>query len=402
MPCWPGLFWQSAQENTQESEIDKIEELISGEEAIAPPTATPAPTEVPKTQEELFEEELDAMIAAMPIEERVAGLFIVTPEAITGVNTALKAGDGTKKALEEYPVGGLIYFKKNIKSENQLKEMIQKTKEYSKYPLFIAVDEEGGKVSRLADAKLVERQASAAQIGATGEDSAAYDAGVAIGNYLSEYGFNLNFAPVADLNNADKSIMKDRAYGADAETALPFVTSMMDGMKEQGVLGCLKHFPGLGSTTADTHKGLASIKRTVDELRLQELRMFEGGIEGGAQMIMVGHASCEALSGDMTPASLSDVIVTDILRNEMEYQGIIITDALNMSAISEYYSSEQAAVLALKAGCDMILMPENFKQAYTGVLKAVEDGTISEERINDSLKRVYRVKLKWEINTQAQ
>lgn len=130
--------------------------------------------------------------------------------------------------------------------------------------------------------------------------------------------------------------------------------------------------------------------------------MFEGGIEGGAQMIMVGHASCEALSGDMTPASLSDVIVTDILRNEMDYQGIIITDALNMSAISEYYSSEQAAVLALKAGCDMILMPENFKQAYKGVLKAVEDGTISEKRINDSLKRVYRVKLTWEGSLQEE
>lgn len=377
-----------AQKNTQSS----IDELIGAEETITPPTAEPEPTEVPKTAEELLDEKIDAMLTEMSLVDKVAGLFIVTPEAITGVDTAVVAGDGTKAALEEYPVGGIVYFKKNMESADQLKEMIANTKAYSKYPLFIAVDEEGGSVSRLASAGLVEEQLSAAAIGATGDSNNAYEAGAVIGDYLADYGFNLDFAPVADMNNVDGSVMKDRAYGGSAVTVSAFVVAALNGLQEQGVTGCLKHFPGLGSTTADTHDGIANIERTAEELRAEEFVVFQAGIDAGAQMIMVGHASAESLSGDKTPASMSEVIVTDILRNELGFEGVVITDAMNMSAISEYYSSEQAAVMALKAGCDMVLMPENFLQAYAGVLNAVTDGTISEERINDSLRRIYRIK----------
>ena len=377
-----------AQKNTQTS----IDELISSEEAIAPPTASPVPTEVPKTPEELLEEKIDGMLAEMSLVDKVAGLFIVTPEAITGVDKAVLAGDGTKTALEEYPVGGIIYFKKNIESEEQLKEMIANTKQYSKYPLFIAVDEEGGSVSRIASAGLVEEQQSASAIGATGDSSNAYQTGTKIGTYLADYGFNLDFAPVADISNVEKSVMKDRAYGSDSAIVSSFVIEMMKGLHQQGITSCLKHFPGLGSTTADTHDGIANIERTAEELRAEELVVFKEGIDAGAQTIMVGHASAESLSGDKTPASMSAPIVTDVLRNELQFNGIVITDAMNMGAISEYYSSEQAAVMALKAGCDMVLMPENFLQAYAGVLNAVTDGTISEERINDSLRRIYRIK----------
>lgn len=376
------------QKNTQSS----IDELISSEELITPPTASPEPTEVPKTPEELLEEQIDAMIAEMSLVDKVAGLFIVTPEAITGVNTAVKAGDGTKAALEEYPVGGIIYFKKNMESTEQLKEMITNTKSYSKYPLFIAVDEEGGSVSRLASAKLVEAQPSAPTIGATGNSNKAYETSGVIADYLTEYGFNLNFAPVADINNVNKSVMKERVYGSDAMATAEFVAAAVKGLQEKGIVACLKHFPGLGSTTADTHKGIANIERTAEQLREEELKVFRAGIEAGAHMVMVGHASAEAFSGDKMPASMSAAIVTEILRKELEFEGVIITDAMNMGAISEYYSSEQAAVMALKAGCDMVLMPENFLQAYAGVLNAVTEGTISEERINDSLRRIYRIK----------
>lgn len=385
-----------AQKNTQTS----IDELISSEEAIAPPTASPVPTEVPKTPEELLEEKIDGMLAEMTLVDKVAGLFIVTPEAITGVNTAVMAGDGTKAALEEYAVGGIVYFEKNIESETQLKEMIANTRQYSRYPLFIAVDEEGGSVSRMALAGLVEAQQSAAAIGATGDSSNAYQAGLTIGAYLADYGFDLDFAPVADINNAEKSVMKERAYGSDPVTVSGFAIEMMKGLQQQGITSCLKHFPGLGSATTDTHDGIVNIERTAEELRAEELTVFKAGIDAGAQMIMVGHASAESLSGDKTPASLSAPIVTDVLRKELQFNGVVITDALNMSAISEYYSSEQAAVMALKAGCDMVLMPENFLQAYAGVLNAVMDGTISEERINDSLRRIYRIKYAEEFEVE--
>ncbi len=396
------LLWPSGGNGTEnllpgQSQAPDVD-IFASEETLTPPpmeTEEPAATMSPQ---ELLDQQIEAVIAEMPITEKVAGLFIVTPEAITGVQTATEAGVGTKEALDEYAVGGLIYFAKNIVSKEQLTQMIGNTKEYSRYPLFIAVDEEGGSVSRVAGAGLAPKQLSASEIGATGDPNNAYLAGNAIGGYLAEIGFNVNFAPVADLNNVSGSAMTGRTYGSTAAAASPFVVSMVTGLQEKGVMDCLKHFPGIGSTTSDTHNGLAYTNRTVDEFRNEEFQVFRAGIDAGAKMIMVGHVTAEGLAGNgesvgnPLPASMSESIITGYLRNELGYQGVIITDAMNMSAISQYYSSEQAAVMALRAGCDMILMPENFIQAYAGVLNAVVDGTISEERINDSLRRIYRIK----------
>lgn len=384
----------NAQEDNIVHEENKeiAEDLFASEEVITPPpapTATPEPTMSP---EEMLEQRIEETIESMTLTEKVAGLFIVTPEAITGVDTAIQAGDGTKMALEEYAVGGIIYFAKNMQSKEQLTQMISNTKEYSKYPLFIAVDEEGGTVNRVADAGFAEKQLSASEIGATGDANNAYVAGSNIGAYLSEIGFNVDFAPVADLSNVEGSVMKERSYGADAAAVAPFVASMVTGLQENGVTACMKHFPGIGSTTADTHNGLAYTDRTAEEFMSEEFAVFKAGIDAGAEMIMVGHISAEGLAGDSTPASMSEQIITGYLRGELGYQGVIITDAMNMSAISTYYSSGQAAVMALKAGCDMVLMPENFLLAYAGVLNAVAEGTISEERIDDSLRRIYRIK----------
>ena len=393
---------ESVAESAPESTPDILEDLYASEEEIAPPTETPEPTPAPPTQEELMEQRIEEIIAGMPLTEKVAGLFILTPEGLTGVNTAIKAGDGTKKALEEYKVGGIIYMKKNIKSKEQITEMIALTQSYSKYPLFIAVDEEGGGVTRVAAAGLADKQPSPKEIGETGDPNKAYETGSNIGGYLKELGFNVNFAPVADLSNVEKSIMLDRSYGATAEEVTPYVLAMMQGLEEQGITACMKHFPGIGGTTADTHDGLVAITRTAEEMRAEELAVYKAGIDAGVQMIMLGHADVESLTGDKTSAVLSEVIVTDILRGELGFKGVIVTDALNMKAISEYYTSEQAAVMALKAGCDMIMMPENFLQAYAGVLNAVSEGKISEERINDSLRRIYRIKLADEFLTEGE
>lgn len=376
---------------TQQEQQSVVDELLATEETLTVPESTEE-TVVELTPEQKLDEIVNAGIEVMPLEDKVAGLFIVTPESITGVSAAIQAGEGTQNALSQYAVGGIIYSNKNMQSAEQLSEMIDNTKLYSKYPLFIAVDEEGGKVSRVADADLADRVDSAKTIGETGDANNAYQAGVTIGTYLAELGFNLNFAPVADLANVENSIMAERAFGSDAATVAPFVTAMMQGLIEQNVTACLKHFPGIGSTTQDTHDGLASTDRSLEDFKANELAVFQTGIDAGADMIMVGHVSAPALAGDNTPSSLSSAVVTGILRDEMKYKGVIISDALNMSAISEYYSSEQAAVMALKAGCDMILMPENFQEAYEGVLQAVAEGTISEERINDSLRRIYRIK----------
>ena len=167
---------------------------------------------------------------------------------------------------------------------------------------------------------------------------------------------------------------------------------MVQGLKEQKVTACLKHFPGIGSTTNDTHNGLAVSGRSAEEFRAEEFSVFQAGIDAGADMVMVGHMAAPSLVGDNTPCCMSEAVVTDILRNELNFKGVIITDAMNMKAISDYYEADEAAIRALKAGCDMILMPDDFEKAYNGVLQAVQDGTISEERINDSLRRIYRIK----------
>lgn len=387
------MYTEREKQSDTQTNQSQVEELFQSEEPLVIVEQSTEVTEPELTPEEKLDEIVDAAIEVMPLEDKVAGLFMVRPESITGVSTAVKAGDGTREALAKHAVGGIVYFAKNIQSEEQLKEMISNTRSYSKYPLFIGIDEEGGSVSRLADKSLEDRVDSAQVISQTLDASNAYQAGTTIGTYMVEYGFDLDFAPVADLTNIRNSIMTKRSFGSDAASAIPFVTSMMQGLEEQGITACVKHFPGIGSTVQDTHDGLAVSNRTAEEFRAEEFTVFKAAIDAGANMIMVGHMAAPSLVGDNTPSSMSSVIVTDILRDELGFEGVIITDAMDMSAISEYYESDHAAIMALKAGCDMILMPDDYEAAYNGVLQAVEDGVISEERVNDSLRRIYRIKL---------
>ena len=352
----------------------------------------PVETEEPVVEEEKsqLDEIVDACIAEMPLEDKVAGLFIITPEALTGTDVAIKAGDTTKEKLSQYAVGGLIYAKQNIKSADQLKEMISGTQGFSKYPLFIGIDEEGGSVSRIAESGLADNVGTMGDIGTSGDPSKAKEAGSAIAAYLSEYGFNLDFAPVADVILEGNSIIGDRSFGSNAGDAM--VSACVEGLQEGDVSACLKHFPGLGSTTEDTHEGMATSEKTKEDFETTDFLSFQGGIDAGADFVMVSHLSVPNITGDNTPSSLSDKMITDILRGELGFNGIVITDAMDMKAVTDYYTSDEAAVKALQAGADMILMPEDFEAAYQGVLDAVNNGTLSEERINESLQRIYRVK----------
>ena len=375
---------EMAEEMVEDVLVEEVIEEVADEE-----------TEVPEKYDDakVLDEVVEAVISEMTLEEKVAGLFVVTPEGITGVDTAIQAGDGTKTALEKYPVGGLIYFKKNIQSEEQIKKMIENSVSYNKYPMFIAVDEEGGKVARLADALTLENIGPMAEIGSTGDSNKAYEAMKTVGTYLTSHGFNLNFAPVADvLTNEDNESIGDRSFSSDPSVVAGMVTSAMNGLEEVGVTACVKHFPGLGDASEDTHNGLAVIDKSLDELKQTELVPFISAIENGANMIMVGHMSLPQVVGNNTPATMSKEVISDLLRSELGFNGVVITDAMNMGAITEYYGADEAAIRAFKAGADMVLMPEDFKLAYEGVIEAVKDGTISEERINNSLKRVYRIK----------
>lgn len=343
-----------------------------------------------------LDDQIAAMIKDMSIEEKAAQLFFLTPESLTGVDVATLSGDTTKQALEQYPVGGLIYFSQNILNEKQITEMIANTQSYTRIPLFIGVDEEGGTlVARIANNPNfpVTTFPDMAEIGATGDSSKAYEAGSTIGAYLKQYGFNLDFAPDADvLTNPDNTAIGKRSFGSDPSLVADMTAQEVKGLQEQGVSAVLKHFPGHGGTAEDTHHGAAVLDRSLEELRENEFLPFQSGIEAGADAVMVGHLQVPQVISNDTPASLSSEIITDILRNELKFDGVVITDSLSMEAITKYYSSEEAAVMCIQAGADMILMPEDFHSAYQGILTAIQNGSITEDRINESLTRIFRIK----------
>lgn len=367
----------------------QLEELAESEPAVVEAPVEEETQEL--TSEDYIDQIADSCIAEMPLEDKVAGLFMITPESLTGVGTVIQAGDTTKEKLAEHPVGGLIYFKQNITSADQITEMLTATKNAMIYPVFLAVDEEGGSVSRVADAGLAENVGDMADIGSTCDPEKARQVGTTIGTYLSGYGFNVNMAPVADVVTSEESVMSRRSFGSDPNVVGTMVASEVEGMQESGVSACLKHFPGLGDAAADTHDEKVVSEKTLEELQ-NDLTAFQAGIDAGVDFVMVSHMSLPNVTGDETPCSLSGTIINDVLRNQMGYEGIVITDALDMKAVTDSYSSAEAAVMAIQAGADMLLMPEDFEEAYEAVLNAVNDGTLSEERINESLKRIYRVK----------
>lgn len=355
-----------------------------------------ANSETSKDEDASSDQKIDAMISEMSLEEKVCQLFFITPESLTGTDVVTQAGDTTKACLEQYPVGGLIYFSQNIDTEKQLTSMISNSQSYSKIPLFIGIDEEGGSlVARIANHPNfdVTTFPDMAEIGASGDPAKAYEVGSTIGSYLSDYGFNLDFAPVADvLINPENTAIGSRSFGSDPSVVSEMVKEEVLGLQDQQVSAVLKHFPGHGATTEDSHNGAAIVNRSLDELRNAEFLPFEAGIQAGADFVMVGHLQVPQVIPDDTPASLSSVMITDILRNELGFDGIVITDSLSMGAVTDYYTPAEAAVMCIQAGGDIILMPQDFKQAYQGVLDAVNNQTISEDRINESVKRILRVK----------
>lgn len=368
-------------------------------------------TEQKMEQEPVGEQESGDMAArnilnSMTTEEKAAQIFFVTPEAITGVQTVTAAGDATKAALEKYPVGGLVYFSANLISPEQTRTMLANTWAYSqevmKVPVYLGVDEEGGTVARVASnpAFSVTQYQGMRAIGDTGDPSQAYQAAQTISSYLKDLGFNMDFAPDADvITNPENKVIGNRSFGTDPQLVGDMVSAAVKGFRDQAMASCIKHFPGHGGTKGDTHEGYAYTDRTVEQMESAELVPFRSGIEAGVEFIMASHISAPNTPAGDTPASLSSYMLTDLLREQMGYQGLVITDAMNMGAISQQYSSAQAAVQAFQAGADMILMPENFTEAYNGILQAVQSGQITQERLDTSVLRILETKLeKFEKN----
>ena len=390
--CGKTQLKEIAQQNTlSDSETDQNQE-----EEIQEVT-------VPE-EDEVTEPDIDfrveAILEQLTLEEKVAQMFVILPESLIDADCVTAAGETTRTAFDACPVGGFIYMEQNLKNQEQVQDMLSHVQEYSMerigLPAFTCVDEEGGAVARIGgsgnfDVSSIENMA---EIGASQNAAEAYKVGETIGAYLSYLGFNLDFAPVADVwSNSENKVVRYRSFGKEPDLVADMAIEVYKGLRENGILGTFKHFPGHGATEGDTHEGYAYTEKTLEKLRACEFIPFQKGIEAGVDVIMVGHISVPNIIGDNTPASLSHRMITEILREEMGYDGIVITDALNMGAIVQHFSSAEAAVQAILAGNDILLMPEEFDSAYQGVLEAVESQSIPMERIDESVRRIIKGKL---------
>lgn len=339
-------------------------------------------------------------LESMTLEQKVAQLFIVTSEQLTGVSQAVAAGSATRRALEDMPVGGLCYFAQNITGSQQLRDLLAGTCDIASQSgagiaPFLTVDEEGGLVARVANSGYfdVKSFSNMAEIGTAGDETKAAYVGTTIGTYLHEIGFNVDFAPVADvLTNSSNEVIGPRAFSFDPDVVAQMVSAEVAAMLETGTMPCIKHFPGHGDTAGDSHTGAVVSKRTADEIRACEYKPFQAGIEAGCPFVMVGHIETPGLAADGLPASLSKTMITDELRGRLGFEGVVISDSFVMGAITQRYVPSDVAVRFIQAGGDMILMPENLQEAYRGVLAAVDGGAIEESRIDESVERILEVK----------
>lgn len=356
----------------------------------------------PASEAEIDDERVEALLGGMTLRQKICQMILVTPVTLeTGIRQ--EAEDSTaftaeqRATLERYPVGGVVFFSGNIGSGDQIRQYIADLQAHSTTGLLIAVDEEGGRISRLAGKPGTGVGASPpmAEIGEGGDPQVAYDHGDALGRALSALGFNLDFAPVADINtNPHNPVIGDRAFGSTAEAVSPMVAQVVRGLQAQGVSACLKHFPGHGDTSADTHTGMAAASADLGRLRAVEFLPFKAGIDAGADLVMVAHVELPNAAGDGLPASMSPFVVTGLLRGELGYRGVIVTDALDMGAISDYYGGGEAAVRCVEAGVDLLCMPGDLAEAYGALEGAVLRGDIPESRIDQSVRRILALKLR--------
>ena len=349
----------------------------------------------------------DSTIQKMSLREKVGQMFFVRPEALdTSIHWdeyaelpdyKLQKVNKTMRAVnKDYPIGGMILYAHNIVDETQLGKFIDEIRELNGSPL-LAIDEEGGRVARIANNENfdVPKYESMAAIAESGDPEDAYEAAFTIGSYVKKYGFDIDYAPVADVNtNPDNIVIGPRAFSDDPKTAAKFVVSYLNGLESAGVIGTLKHFPGHGDVSTDTHYGYASTDKTWDEMLKCEMIPFKAGIKAGAQMIMTAHIAAPNVSGDDLPATLSSVILQDKLRGELGFDGVIVTDAMDMGAITKQFSNTEAAIKSIQAGVDVVLCSREFTQVFDAVVKAVEKGKIKESRIDESVKRILKLKKK--------
>jgi beta-N-acetylhexosaminidase len=330
----------------------------------------------------------------MSIDEKIGQLVIVGVDAYT--NNA-----HSQVLINDYHVGGFILFGQNIKNTNQTLTLInslKKSNSRSNIPLFLGIDEEGGKVTRMPS-EFVKIPTNKI-IGQVNNLNFSNKIGKIIGQELKAFGLNVNFAPVLDINSNPKNpIIGSRAFGTNATIVSKLGIQTMKGLQAQNIISAIKHFPGHGDTSVDSHIGLPVVNNNLDRLKKLELVPFSNAIKNGADMVMIAHILLPKLDSK-NPASFSKTIITDLLRNSLKFSGVVITDDMTMGAIIKNYDIGQAAVKSLNAGTDIILVCHDFDKE-TAVLKAIknsiENGTLSEKSVDEKIYRILKLKARYNL-----
>lgn len=372
--------------------IQPDEEKIRAFEEATAQTETEAPEETTEPNLDVAQKTLDAMT----LEEKVYQLFITSPDELTGIRGTSDAEGAFQEQLQAMPVGGLILYEANVYSPEQIQGMLHGVKEIAKIPMFFGINGEPGNDEGLSRFGVAEAYETASVYGENADAEGVRAMAEKLGSDMRMVGFNVDFSPTADVRvEPANTEVGNRSFGADPLLVSTLVGEMISGLHESGMITCAKHFPGLASTRYNTLYSAVTSNRTLDELRQTELLPFNTAIDMGTDMIMVSHLRFPSIVEEDLPASLSPAIIQEILRGEMGYQGIVITDSLQKRAITGTYSSAEASVLAIQAGCDMILLPDDLPDAAQGILTAIENGDLREERINESVLRILELKSRY-------
>lgn len=337
-------------------------------------------------------EPIDDKINSMTLDEKIGQMII------TGFNGS-EYNDDMDRLINEYKVGGVILFARNIEDSNQMIDLTRALQENNNnLPLFISIDEEGGRVSRLPDD--VEKFPSAFTIGLINNQQTAYENGKEIGYTLKRLGINLDYAPVLDIySNENNTVIGDRAFSTEESIVSTMGIATMEGIEDADIIPVVKHFPGHGDTEVDSHYGLPIVYKTLEELRNFEFIPFVKAIESGCDVIMVSHIILNEVDSS-NPASLSKIVISDLLRKDLEFDKVVITDDMSMGAITSIMSIEEACIKSIEAGCDILLLGnayEEIEQVINSIKLKLYNGEISEEQINKSVKRILELKKKYNM-----
>lgn len=348
----------------------------------------------PPTKEEKDEDFVQNFLINMSLQEKIGQLFIFQIRGYKYIDNDLK------DFLRMYNPGGIILFANNIEDNDQVLKLNNDLQSNSTIPMFIGVDEEGGIVSRLGKAKNVDvtHLPPALTIGNRNKPVLAYNSGKILGRELSALGFNMDMAPVADVNtNPGNPVIGNRTYSANQHIAGEMVVNVIKGLQDENIIPVMKHFPGHGDTSTDTHAGTVVSPHNRERLDQIEFVPFKRGIDAGVDIIMTAHINMPGISSTPLPATLNPDIITGILREDLGFNGIVITDALDMGAITNNFTPGEAAILGIKAGIDILLIPFNQKEAFKSLLASVNSNIISISRIDESVLRILRLKQKFGI-----